>query len=610
MNLRPYQNEAVESSLEKLSSGFSSLIVLPTGTGKTVVFTEIARRWQHGKVLILAHREELINQAAGKVEEATGERPAIEMADQTSLIGPTMFGGPQIVVGSVQSVCRPNRLARLSPDEFGLIIVDEAHHCTPQNGSYNAIVEHFRQNADCKLLGVTATPDRSDRLALGQIFETVAYEMTILDAIDQGWLVPVHQKFVTVNGLDFSKVRTVAGDLSEADLENLMMSDGGRLLHEIAAATVDAAKDEACLVFANSVGSAEMLAEIICRYPDKRAVCLHGKTPKEERRYWLSEYASGSFQFLVGCDLFLEGFDSPRISVVANAKPTKSRSRYAQCVGRGTRLYPGDIGGIERVDDRLAAIAASVKSRCLVLDFVGNAGHHKLVSTADILGGRWADAAKSRAVAEVQDGDGEAVDMREAMAKAARDIADEEERQRQIEERRLREEEERKEREWLRAQAQYETRDVDPFGDSVIGGVRFGSGSRAKGPTPRMADLLRENGVNPDGMSYAEAQEAIGQLQGFWNGTSCSPKQSQKLQQFGENPKASRDKAKLLLDLIAAVGWQKLSFRPTRERFRLGKGQDGKWYPIVVTDGGNKIPISARFNNESQCRDFISRVME
>lgn len=612
MLLRPYQTEAVESAIAELRDNFSTLIVLPTGAGKTVVFTEIAKRWPTGKVLILAHREELVNQAAEKVESATGERPYIEMADQTSEYGrSSMFGGgSNVVVGSVQSVCQPRRLARLDPNSFGLLIVDEAKHCVPQNGSYWAIIQHFKSNPNLKLLGVEATPDRGDGLALGQVFETVAYEMTFLDAIENAWLVPVEQKFITVNGLDFSKVRTVAGDLSESDLESLMMQDGGRLLHEIASATVDAAKDEPCLIFANSVGSAEMLAKIINRYPGKEAHCLHGKTPKEERRYWLGKYADAGFQFLVGCDLFLEGFDSPRISVISNAKPTKSRSRYAQCIGRGTRLFPGNIGGLADLVGRRLAISSSVKPRCLVLDFVGNAAQHKLISTADILGGRWADAARIRAVEEAKES-GEPVDMRQAMSEASKQIADDEERKRRLEEKRAEEERERKEREWLRAKADYEATDVDGFGDvgGSVGGIRFGAGGRLKGPTPRMAELLKENGVDASAMTYSEASDAISNLKQYWNGTLCSPKQSDILKRFGENPKSTRDQAKVLIDLIASTGWKKRDYKLTRERWRIAKGADGSFYPVVVTDSG-KVPISAKFGNESACREFIGRVVE
>ena len=613
MRLRPYQSDAVQAAIDEFRDNFSTLIVLPTGAGKTVVFVEIVKRFveRTGKrALILAHREELVNQAADKVASVLGEKPAIEMADQTSgYTGSShLFAQSAVVVGSVQSVCRPNRLNRLDVNEFGLIVVDEAHHCTPQNRSYHQIVSHFRQNADCKLLGVTATPDRSDRLALGQVFETVAYEMTILDAIEQGWLVPIEQQYVTVQGLDFSKVRTTAGDLNDGDLDALMNQDGGRLLHEIASATVQAAKDEPTLVFSNSVNSADAIAKIINRYPNKQAVCLHGGTPKEERRYWLGQYGKGAFQFLVGCDLFLEGFDSPRISVVANAKPTKSRSRYTQCVGRGTRTLPGTLPDDSSASERINAIAYSNKPRLLVLDFVGNAAQHKLISTADILGGRYGAPAILAAVAEAKES-GEAVDMRQAMQAAKDRLAEEEERKRQMEEKRAREEAERKEREWLRAQAQFETREIDPFGTAVGGGIQFSQG-RLKKPTASMTRLLDNNGIDASGMTYGEAQAAIADLQQYWDGTLCSPKQSAKLAQYGENPRATRDQAKVLLDVISGRGWSKRDYKLTRDRWRVVKNRSGEYQPAVQDPAVGRIVISTKFKSETACRDFISKCLE
>lgn len=613
MKLRPYQSDAVQAAIDELRDNFSTLMVLPTGAGKTICFVEVVKRFveRTGKrALILAHREELVNQAADKVASVLGEKPAIEMADQTSgYTGSShLFAQSAVVVGSVQSVCRPNRLARLDPNEFGLIVVDEAHHCTPQNRSYHQIVSHFRGNDGCKLLGVTATPDRSDRLALGQVFETVAYEMTILDAIDGGWLVPIEQQYVTVQGLDFSKVRTTAGDLNDGDLDALMNQDGGRLLHEIASATVQAANDEPTLVFCNSVNSADAIAKIINRYPNKQAVCLHGGTPKEERRYWLAEYAKGTFQFLVGCDLFLEGFDAPRISIVSNAKPTKSRSRYTQCVGRGTRTLPGTIRDDSTAIERKFDIASSVKSRLLVLDFVGNAAQHKLISTADILGGRYAPAAILEAVEAAKDS-GEPVDMRQAMQAAKDRLAEEEERKRQMEEKRAREEAERKEREWLRAQAQFETREIDPFGVAVVGGVQFSNG-RLKKPTPSMVNLLNGNGIDASSMTYGEAAAAIGDLQQYWSGQLCSPKQSAKLSQYGENPRSTRDQAKALLDVISARGWSKRDYKLTRDKWRVVKNKSGDYQPAVQDPAVGRVVISAKFKSETACRDFISKCIE
>ena len=611
MKLRDYQTEAVESVLSHLAEHYSTLLVLPTGAGKTVVFVEVAKRWHHGRVLILAHREELVRQAAEKVYDAIGEWPGIEMGGQNSDNG--AFEAADIVVGSVQSVCRPNRLARLRPEEFGLLVIDEAHHCTPQNASYQAILQHFRNNPLCKLLGPTATPDRSDKLALGQVFETCAYEMTILQGIDHGWLVPIEQRFVTVNGLDFSKVRTTAGELNPKDLENLLSSDGGRMLHEIAAATVDAAKDEPTLVFANSVHSAEMLARIISRYPGKDAHCLHGKTDKQERKYRLDQFSEGRFQFLVGCDLFLEGFDSPRISVVANAKPTKSRSRYCQTVGRGTRLDKSIAHEVSNVGqaERLKMIAASPKPRCLVLDFVGNAGQHKLISTADILGGKTAPPAAIAEAIEEAKKTGETVDMRAAIDRAQKKIEKQqrEERERKAKAKREAEEKERKRLEWFRAQANYETELIDPFDVASPVAPRTRSQYHRKTPTDGMAEFLRKQGIETEGLSFNDASEIIGQLKANWNNQPCSDKQSAALAKLGENPSTTRERAGLLLELSSLRCKRRRNFLLTKDRWRIGF-HDGEFRPIVIDPIMGKITINKPFRTEADCRAYIGRNIE
>jgi superfamily II DNA or RNA helicase len=599
----------VTSAIKELRSHWSTLIVLPTGAGKTVVFCEIAKRWHHGRVLILAHREELVMQAAAKIEQATGEKPVIEMAEQTA--GGEMFGVGGVVVGSVQSICRPRRLAKHNPEEFGLVIVDEAHHCTPQNASYHAIVEHFRVNPNCRLLGVTATPDRGDKLALGQVFETVAYEMTILDAINGGYLVPIEQQFVRVNGLDFSKVRTTAGDLNATDLESLLNQDGGRMLHEIASATVDAAKDEPTLIFANSVASAEAIAKIVCRYPGKVAKCLHGKTPKEERRYHIEQFSQGAYQFLVGCDLFLEGFDSPRISVVANAKPTKSRARYTQCVGRGTRILPGVINDASTADERRAAILASAKPRLLVLDFVGNSAQHKLISTLDVLGGEYKPAAVLEALKAIEE-DG-ATNVQDALRRSAEKIAKAEALalSQQMEARRKAEEAERARMAWLRAHPEYALERVDPFGDSSgVGSYSGGMTARRSGPTDAMRSLLERNGVITDGMSFSEASAAIAALKQSWAGQAATPKQKSLLEKFGEDPRVTSDQAKVLIDLIVARGWQRRNYKLTRDKWAMRQGPDGQWSPVVIDPSVGNVPISKSFRTEKDCREFIGRCVE
>ena len=221
MKLRPYQQETVENVLAAIDDGKpSALVVLPTGTGKTVTFAEIIRRVieKTGKrVMVIAHREELIRQAADKIQVITGEQPDIEMAGERADIG--MFHRANVVVASKDTL-QGKRLARFKPDDFALLVTDEAHHGVAQ--TYLTIYNHFKGVFH---LGVTATPDRTDEEALGQVFSTVAYDYELPDAIKDGYLCPIRQRSVEVHGLDYSRVRTTAGELNGRDLAEVLSNE-------------------------------------------------------------------------------------------------------------------------------------------------------------------------------------------------------------------------------------------------------------------------------------------------------------------------------------------------------------------------------------------------
>jgi len=202
MELRPYQNEAVASVEAEFTHGVrSTLIVLATGCGKTIVFSHLAAREvrRGGRVLILAHRGELLTQAIDKLRAATGIEAGLEKAEETSDVGFDELPYT-VVVGSVQSMKSQKRLARFAPDEFSLIVIDECHHAL--TGTYRAVIDHFPK---ARLLGVTATPDRGDLRSLSEVFETIAYEYSIVDAIKGGYLSPVFVQTVPLR-IDLSGV--------------------------------------------------------------------------------------------------------------------------------------------------------------------------------------------------------------------------------------------------------------------------------------------------------------------------------------------------------------------------------------------------------------------
>lgn len=345
MNLRTYQRDALDAIKAEWEQHQSTLLVLPTGCGKTVTFAHAIAELCSGRAMVIAHREELIHQAARTIEAITGTPCDIEMADNRA--DTNLFRKSRVVVASKDSLHR-RRLAKFNPDEFGLLIIDEAHHAVA--ASYCRVMDHFKQNPDLRVLGVTATPDRLDEKALGRVFESAAYVYEVLDAIDDGYLVPIRQRTVSVAGLDFSGVKTVAGDFNQKDLNALMEFEQN--LHAVADPIVRLSRWNRTLIFAAGVRHAERLAEILNRHRAGSARFVCGATPKDERQQVLRDYREDRFQHLVSVGVFTEGFDDPGIGMVAIARPTKSRALYAQmCLDAETEILTNR--GWRRIDDRL-----------------------------------------------------------------------------------------------------------------------------------------------------------------------------------------------------------------------------------------------------------------
>lgn len=363
MNLRVYQRECNEKVVSELSEHSSTLFVLPTGTGKTISFAHLIKNTPK-RALVLAHRKILINQAADKIQRVTGEKCAIEMGDSWSNESNGLLNAKaRIVVSTVQSqisgVRGDGRMSRFDPKEFSLLIIDESHRST--SDSYQKVIEYYRQNPELKIVGCTATPDRADEAALGEVYETVAFEYELPQAIEDGWLVPIHQRQVFVESLDFSSVRTTAGDLNGADLAAVMEYEAN--LHKVADPLYELAAGRPTVVFAASVAHAERLAEILNRHSAQCARAVSASTPDDTRTEIFSELRNGKIQFLVNVGICTEGWDEPCVSVVAMARPTKSRALYSQMTGRGTRTDTGvvDINECKNAEDRREVIKNSTK---------------------------------------------------------------------------------------------------------------------------------------------------------------------------------------------------------------------------------------------------------
>lgn len=549
MILRDYQRNASDAVFREWTDNGSTLVVMPTGTGKTILFADILRRSFPRRALVLAHRQELIFQACDKIARAAKLKCEVEMGEYRAHNDRGLFGGrPQVIVSTIQTQTAGGdgggRMTKFDPTHFGVLVIDEAHHaCSP---SYRRVLDYFRAgNPNIKVLGVTATPDRTDEEALGQVFQTVAFDYEILDAIHDGWLVPIEQQMVNVAGLDYSDVRTTAGDLNGADLAAVMESE--RNLQGIAGPSIDIIGDRRALVFTSSVKCAETICEIFNRHRSGMAAWVCGKTPQDDRRQILAEFASGKIQVVCNCGVLTEGFDDPGVEVVIMGRPTKSRSLYSQMVGRSTRPLPGIVDGPETPEERRDAIAASKKPNCLVVDFVGNSGRHKLVTSVDILGGKVSEEAIERAIAKARTS-GKPVRVSEALDEEEKLIKKEREQRRLFEEA-------RKAR--LVAKAKYSVQAVDPFDVFQIEPVKPRGWDAGKQLTEKQRAMLARSGIDPDSVPYSQAKQLIGELVHRWENKLCSLKQAALLKKFGYDTNVSFESASELITAIKNAGWKR-----------------------------------------------------
>jgi len=399
------------------------------------------------------------------------------------------------------------------------------------------------RNPDMKLLGVTATPDRSDEEALGQVFGSVAFDYEVMDAIKDGWLVPVSQQMVTVGHLDLSNVRTTAGDLNAGDLAQIL--DDEQTLHEIASPTIEICGNRRALIFAATVKQAERLCEIFNRHREGCASFVCGKTDKEERKLLLAEFKAGRTQFVVNVGVLTEGFDDDGVEVVVMARPTKSRALYAQMAGRGTRPHSSvahALGDMESATDRIAAIRASPKPGCLIIDFVGNCGRHKLCTSADILGGNYSEEEVAKASQKAKSSS-VPVDMTEALDEARREIEEAKRR-------------EAAKRAAIICRAKYSATSVDPFDVFQIHKTPERGWDKRKALSEKQIELLQKQGISTDNISYSEGKQLLDEVFRRFKNNECSYKQVKMLKKFGYTGPIKRDQAKALLDRIAANGWR------------------------------------------------------
>ena len=362
MQLRPYQIEALQAVHDAFERGIHrQLLSLPTGAGKTVVFAELVRQ-RPGRTLVLAHRDRLIEQAHAKLSTV------IDKEHLGIIKGPVNHVGARTIVASVQTLGAKSgkRLATLEP--FDTIIIDEAHRSAAPG--YLRVLERAFDPSRTLLLGVTATPNRTDGIGLSKVYDEIVYSVDILSMISQGYLAPLTGYRVVLD-TDFSGLRTKRGldgirDFDESQVAEMMSA--ANWVEHLAQAWLKYARDRRTIAFVPRVAMAYRLCEHL-RELGIRAEALDGTTDTRVQRDVVRRFETGEVQFLANRDLFVEGADIPSIDCVVFARPTKSQIVYSQAVGRGTRLSP-----------------ATEKKDCLVLDIVGATNHLSLCTLGSLAG--------------------------------------------------------------------------------------------------------------------------------------------------------------------------------------------------------------------------------
>lgn len=518
IELRPYQRDAVAAIEDRWAAGDrATLLVMATGTGKTIVMSSVAADAVRmgGRVLVLAHRGELLEQAADKIKASTGLRCAVEKAEDTSV-----GAMERVVVGSVQTLMREKRLRALGERRFTHIIIDEAHHAV--SSSYRAVTDYF---AAAKVLGVTATADRADRRNLGELFDSVAFEYAMPRAIREGYLCPIEAQTVPLK-LDITGVSTRSGDFAADELGTALDPYLPAIAEEMERAGL---KGRRTVAFLPLIKTSRKFRDIL-EERGFRAAEVNGQS--EDRAEVLAAFARGEYDVLCNSLLLTEGWDCPSVDCIVNLRPTKSRALYTQMVGRGTRLSP-ETG----------------KERLLLLDFLWMTERHELCRPAHLIA-QSADVADR--MTEILEEKGAPEDIDELERQASADVVA------QREESLARE---------LAAQRHKRARLVDPLqfemsiaAEDLSGYVPSFAWEMAP-PSDKQAKALENYGINPSEIGCAgKASLMLDRLSKRRSEGLSTPKQIRLLEQRGFRKVGTWtfDQASKMISRICANSWRNL----------------------------------------------------
>lgn len=514
MELRPYQQEAKDSIFSEWDKGVKkTLLVLPTGCGKTIVFAKVTEDCVRNgnRVLIMAHRGELLEQAADKIYKATGLKCATEKAEESCL-----SSWYRVVVGSVQTLMREKRLSKFDPHYFDTIIIDEAHHCL--SDGYQRVLEHF---SGARVLGVTATPDRGDMRNLGQYFESLAYEYTLPKAIKSGYLVPIKALTVPLK-MDLSNVGVQSGDFKVSDIGTAL----DPYLYQIADEMLNYCKDRKIVVFLPLVKTSQKFRDILNTKGFKAAE-VNGES--KDRAEVLKDFEEDKYNVLCNSMLLTEGWDCPSVDCIIVLRPTKVRSLYSQMVGRGTRLSAGKI-------------------ELLLLDFLWHTERHELCHPASLI--CESEEVAKKMTENLEKSAGIPIDIEEAEETAANDV--------------IKQREETLAQE-LAAMKTRKRRLVDPlqFEMSIqaedLSNYVPSFGWEMAPPTKKQVSALEKFGILPEEIDNAgKADKLLNRLEKRRIEGLATPKQIRLLENKGFQHVGTWkfDTANHMIDRIAAAGWK------------------------------------------------------
>ncbi|MBJ6746417.1 DEAD/DEAH box helicase [Streptococcus sp. 121] len=514
MQLRPYQEEARSAVQAEWEKGRKrTLLVLPTGCGKTIVFSKIIEdRVKKGeRVLILAHRSELLDQASDKLLNATGIGTALEKAESTSI-----GSWYRVVVGSVQTMQREKRLSQFPKDHFDTIVIDEAHHAI--SDGYQRVLGHFDE---ANVLGVTATPDRGDMKNLGSYFDSLAYEYSIVDAIKSGYLSKITAVTIPLT-LDLSSVSQQAGDFKASEIGTAL----DPYLEQIADEMVKQCTNRKTVVFLPLVKTSQKFRDILNQKGFKAAE-VNGTS--EDRAEILEDFDKDRYNVLCNSMLLTEGWDCPTVDCVVVLRPTKVRSLYSQMVGRGTRLAPG-------------------KENLLLLDFLWHTERHELCRPAHLIAENSEVAAKM--TENMEEEAGTIFDIEEVEVQAAQDVVA----QREEALANLLAEQRKKKRKLvdpLQFEMSIQAEDLQDYVPSF--------GWEMAPPSKEQINALEKYGIYTEEIGNAgKASKLLDRLNKRRDNGLSTPKQIRLLERYGFRNVGlwSFENCRYMIDRIAASGWR------------------------------------------------------